>query len=354
MNTTARLLAITGALAALALVLAYLAGVFHERIDPAAVHAPQSEASAGQLVAVEAVREPVFERAAGTVQAKDETIISARITATIGNVHVRAGDRVQIGQRLVDLDARELGARVAQQREVVTAAAARLAKARQDNERIKGIFTTTPDAVSRSDVDAALAALRAAQAEYAGAKQTVDEANTRLSYTAIDAPINGTVIERFADPGDTAVPGAPLLKLYNPSLLRLEAYVRETLATRIAIDARLRVHIDALDTYLDGVVEEIVPSADPGSRAFLVKVTLPQNDSLYPGMFGRLLIPSTEAERYYVPAGAVQRMGQLEFVLADSERGLVRRYVRTGAQRADGRIEVLSGLEPGDRVALPE
>lgn len=353
MNKLTSVWGIVGAVLVLGLVLAYLAGLFHPKIDPDAAVAERASTS-GQLVAVEAVHEAVFEQATGTVQAKDETVISARITATIAKVNVRAGDRVELGDPLIELDAREAGARLAQQRQVVAAAEAQLAQARSEHQRNQNIFKASPRAISQSAIDAALAALRAAQAETARAHRGVEEALTASSYANIDAPIGGTIIERFADPGDTATPGTPLLKLYNPQLLRLEANVRETLATRLRTGTALRVHIDALDMDLEGTVEEIVPSADPGSRSFLVKVTLPENESLYPGMFGRLRIPSTEADRYYVPVAAVRRMGQLEFVMAESERGAVRRYVRTGNRGADGRIEVLSGLEPGERVIVPE
>ena len=154
--------------------------------------------------------------------------------------------------------------------------------------------------------------------------------------------------------GDTATPGMPLLRLYNPRLLRLEANVRESLATQLVKGAELTVRIDALDADLIGAVDEIVPSADPGSRSFLVKITLPENESLFPGMFGRLRIPSAEAERFYVPEAAVRRMGQLEFVLTQGTQGAVRRYVRTGIRTSDSRIEILSGLEPGEQVLVPE
>ncbi len=353
MNKLARVWGTLAAMTVLGLVLAYLAGVFHTKIDSDAA-ITKTAAAGGEVAVVEAVRETVFEQAAGTVQAKDETVISARITATISKVNVRAGDRVGRGDPLIELDARESAARLAQQRQVVLAAKAGLTQAQRDYDRTQNIFNTMPAAISRAAVDAAVAALRSAEAEFGRARRAVEEARTTSSYARISAPIDGTVIDRYADPGDTATPGAPLLRLYNPRLLRLEANVRESLAMRLVKDTELAVRIDALGADLTGTVEEIVPSADPGSRSFLVKVTLPENESLYPGMFGRLRIPSAEKERYYVPAAAVRRMGQLEFVMAETDRGAVRRYVRTGSRGSEGRIEVLSGLEPGEHILVPQ
>lgn len=353
MNKLTRVWGILAAVTVLGLVLATMAGVFHPKIDPNATMTA-APTVAGRVVAVAAVRETVFEQATGTVQAKHETVISARITATISRINVRAGDRVSRGDTLVELDARESVSRVAQRRQVVSAARARLTQARRDHQRMQNIFETTPAAISRQDVDAAVAALRAAEAELGRARRAVEEARTASSYATLNAPIDGTVIDRYADPGDTATPGTPLLRLYNPDLLRLEANVRESLATRLVEGAELAVHIDALGADLAGIVEEIVPSADPGSRSFRVKITLPENESIYPGMFGRLRIPSGEAERYYVPAAAVRRMGQLEFVMTPGAQGMARRYVRTGIRGPDGRIEILSGLEAGEQVLVPE
>jgi len=352
MNKLNRVWGVVAAFTVLGLVLVNMAGVFHPKIDPDST-VTEAPPLTGQVVTVAAVSETVFEQATGTVQAKDETVISARITATISKVNVRAGDRISRGDILVELDARESAAQVAQQRQIVSVAQARLTQARSDHQRVQNIFKAEPDAISRTDVDAAVATLRAAEAELGRARRAVEQASTSSSYAIIHAPIDGTVIDRYADPGDTATPGTPLMRLYNPRLLRLEANVRESLATKLVKGAELRVHIDALAADLSGTVDEIVPSADPGSRSFLVKISLPENEFLFPGMFGRLRIPSAEAERYYVPEAAVRRMGQLEFVLTPGTQGAVRRYVRTGIRASDDRIEILSGLEPGEQVLVP-
>jgi multidrug efflux pump subunit AcrA (membrane-fusion protein) len=100
------------------------------------------------------------------------------------------------------------------------------------------------------------------------------------------------------------------------------------------------------------VVDEIVPSADPGSRTFIVKVSLTGGAGLYPGMFGRLLIPIGRIERIYLPVSAVTHVGQLDFVVVKTEQGAVRRYVRLAERGPDERIEVVSGLKPGEQVIV--
>jgi hypothetical protein len=163
------------------------------------------------------------------------------------------------------------------------------------------------------------------------------------------------VIDRLAEPGDTAVPGRPLLRIYDPTLLRVEAPVRESLAVRLRVGDTLRVDVPALDAPVDGRIDEIVPFAERGARTLLVKVSLPRTDArLFAGMFARVAIPSDERRRLLVPKAAIERVGQLEFATVVSETGEIeRRLVTTGERSETGSVEVLSGLQRGEQVQLP-
>jgi RND family efflux transporter MFP subunit len=194
--------------------------------------------------------------------------------------------------------------------------------------------------------------LDAARAQFVRLKRQEDETRTSLSYSKLTSPIDGRIVERYADPGDTARQGVPVLRLYDPATLRLESNVRESVASGLKENQLLAVEIDAVKKRYDGVVDEIVPSADPGSRTFVVKVSLSANTGLYPGMFGRLLIPIGKIERIYIPATAVTSVGQLDFVMVKTEQGTVRRYVRLADRAPDDLIEVVSGLKPGEKVVV--
>lgn len=348
MSPPVRLAGAAAALAVLGSVMAWLAGVFHDKIDTAPVAAAIPVPAGAEVLELRAIEEPIIEHASGTVRAKNETVVSSRITATIAAVHVRAGDQVETGDVLVELDARDLQARLAQRNEAVRAARARLAEARPTFERTESLFER--NLVSKADYDRALAVLRAAEAELARSEQAAAEARTALSYTTIHAPFAGRVIERFAEPGDTAVPAQPLVRLYDPGLLRLEAYVRESLAGRIELGLQLEATIDALGRSLSVRIDEIVPSAEPGSRAVLVKAALPPDDAIYPGMFGRLLVPHGSRRALYIPPGAIRRIGQLEMVSVVTPQGVLRRMIRTGEGRRAGLLEVRSGLDEGERI----
>ena len=81
---------------------------------------------------------------------------------------------------------------------------------------------------------------------------------------------------------------------------------------------------------------------------------MPAHEGLYPGMFGRLRIPAGQRARICVPSGAVERVGQLEFVYVVHDDGKVeRRFVKTGEPcNGDNLVEVLSGLKAGEKILL--
>ena len=351
MKASLKILGIVIALLLLAGIMAYLAGVFEEKIpvDFSGV-APSSDS--GRVVTVEVTSRPLIEQAAGTLRAKVETVISPIITATISSIAVWAGDEVKAGDVLVILDARELRARVDQAHQAAVAAGARLAQAEKDLARVRRIMKADPGAVSKAEGDRLETALSTARAERVGLQRQKDEAQTALSHSKLAAPIAGRIVERLADPGDTARSGEPLLRMYDPATLRLEASVRESVASKLAKGQQLSAEIDALKKQYPVVVDEIVPSADPGSRSFLVKVSLTDGAGLYPGMFGRLMIPIGQIEKVLIPQEAVTRVGQLDFVVVKTQHGAVRRYVRLGERSPGERVEIISGLAAGDQVFI--
>lgn len=340
-------------IALMALVLAWLAGAFKSKVEPGVVQSPEVAAPkmAAVLPAVEA-EEDVALRVPGTVSAIREALIAPRIMATIGEINVSAGDRVERGQVLAKLDSRDLAAREQQARQALNAARARQVEAEKDYSRMKQLMEK--NIIPRSQFDSAEAAYRTAQADVARAEQALSEAQTGASYAVIDAPFSGRIVDRYAEPGDTASPGTAILKLYDPARMRLEAYVGESLAGKLRPGAELAVRIDALTTTVQGRVEEIVPQAEPGSRSMLVKVALPERSEIYPGMFGRLLVPTGRAKRIYVPENAVLRVGQLTYVWVMSpDNKPERRFVTLGESQRAGQREILSGLAPGEKVGIP-
>ena len=351
LRVTLKVVPIILGLVALAFVIAWISGVFEEKIPPG-----ESERFVHRLEdqptdIVHEVTKDYIEEAVGTLKAASRSVVSAKILATIQEIHVSAGDFVDQGDLLVTLNTRELDARLSQAREVLAAAQAATREAEVDFQRNQRLADAK--AISRREFDESDRRLKVASANDRRAQQAVNEAQVLLSYSKITAPKAGRIVDRTAEPGDTAQPGKPILTLYDSQSLRLETPVLEQLAVKLKVGQQLNVHVDSVNRDFTATIDEIVPQADAASRSFLVKASLPRSENLYEGMYGRLQIPAGSRRHLCLATNSIRRIGQLEFVdvvLADNT--LQRRLIKTGRLGMPGRIEVLSGLEAGDRVVL--
>jgi len=261
---------------------------------------------------------------------------------------VRSGDKVNAGDMLVRLEQADAQARLAQAKDRALAMEARSKEATQALDRALSLHERGLIAIA--DVDKARANQASYVAELSAARELVTEASTALQFAEIRAPIDGTIVDRFAEPGDTATPGSPLLSIYNPLTLRVEAQVREQLAVNLAIGQELTVYIPSIDQTLPAQIDELVPAADPGSRSFMVKARLSFDQKLRPGMYARLEVPGAPVQRIVVPTSSIARVGQLDVIWVYEEGHFIRRFVKVGKQIEEGQIEILGGVEPGENV----
>jgi len=349
----AKIVGTVAGLAAMLLAVAWLIGTFNEKVSPGE-QAPAVRRLDGQPTdQVREVTKEYFEEAIGTLKAANRTVIAAKILASIEQLDVNAGDQVEAGQVLATLASEELNTRVNQAKEALAAATTTRNEAEADYRRAVDTNKRNPGTIAGSTIDKHAARVGTTRAEERRLRQVVSEAEVMLSYTVIKALKAGRVVDRLAEPGNTVRPGEPLLVVYDETSLRLEAPVVETRAVTLEVDQPLTVRIDALDRELTAPVDEIVPQAQALSRSFLVKVSMPQADDLYEGMFGRMLIPAGRRRHLCVPIGAIRTLGQLQFVdVVGPDEALQRRMIRTGRVGVPGRIEVLSGVQVGERVVV--
>ncbi len=329
----------------------WLTGRFRTgEIVPAKLASKERSAAGVPTYPVRLTRLPLISEAVGTVQPEYKISVSARVSANIVELRARAGQAIEKGDRVVRLDDRDLRARVEQAKEALRRAEATRDLSESDYGRFKQLLAD--GAISRQQFDQADTQRKAATADVMHAREVLREAEVTLSYAEIRSPVAGVVIDKLVDVGDLAVPGKALLTLYEPGHLWLEASVREQEASHLRMGATYRVRLDASGREMAARLVEIVPSADPASRTVTARVALPDTRGLYPGTFGRLLIPVGETESLFIPQAAVIRMGQLTMVDVVANGTLERRTIQTGAA-GDGRVEVLSGLTPGETIALP-
>jgi RND family efflux transporter MFP subunit len=261
------------------------------------------------------------------VRAKLRATLEARLSGRIEKMPVVLGEKVQKGQLIARLDAGEIAARLEQ-------AEASLEQTERDWKRVSALFEQ--QSVTRAEYDAA-------QSRQRIAKGAVAEAKAMMGYLEIVAPFDGVVTKKWADVGDLAAPGKPLLDIEDPAALQMEADVPEAIASHIKRDSRLGVRVDAVSGEFEGVISEIAPAADAVSRTFRVKLGLPQTAGLMPGQFARLAVPIGELT-------AVVQRGQLEIVFAVVNQHAQLHLVKTG-KRVGDEIEILSGLE-GDKTVV--
>jgi RND family efflux transporter MFP subunit len=283
----------------------------------------------------------------GTVRSRTEAQLAPKLLARIKEVRVDLGSSVKAGDVIALLDDRDVLSRLEQAKAGLGAAQAQAAQADAEDARVKGLFEK--EAATKRDLEAAQARARSARAQVDQARHAVGEAEVLLSETTVRAPFDGVVTDKWAQSGDTAVPGKPLVAVQDPHHLRLEASVPESSARKTAIGTEVRVRIDSLSREMNAQIDEISPVADPESRTFLLKAALPAVDGIRPGMFGRLLQPCGKRSALLIPASSVSRVGQLEIVRVLEDREPRVRHIRTG-KTYNEEVEVLSGLREGEDV----
>ena len=334
---------------AITLVLMWLMGAFHDKVEGTAWHEvlPLADADAPTLE-VRAEAAPVVETAVGTVEATQRIRVGSRLLARVEKVHVRPSQRVAEGEILVELDPRDLRAAVAEAKAALDQAKAALVQAETDLKRSEELLArnvATGDRVERDTT-----AKQRAAAEVRRRQEALHRAETGLGFATVRAPSAGIVIDKHVEPGNLATPGQDLVTLYDPARLQLVARVREGLATRLRPGTAVRVRLDALDQECPAEIARVVPEASPASRSFRVEVTGPCPPGVLSGMFGRLLVDTGTRQVIRVPVAALRRSGQIDLAfVVRPDRRVLRRFVRVGATDGE-QIEILAGLAPGDVI----
>jgi HlyD family secretion protein len=228
--------------------------------------------------------------------------------------------------------------------------------ARTARDSARDALELTQKGARPEEIEAARKEVEASDAALTQARGALAAAAEMLTYTTIRSPIAGVVYSRHIEPGEIAAPGGtlPLLQLADPSSIYYEARVSERKAHQVTPGQRVDVTLQANgERVLAGRVERLVPVADPGSRDFLVRISLPDSAEVTsPGVFARGAVVVTERpQALVIPKDALgDREGRdIVFVVRDGRAQL--REVQVGlTDRA--RAEITSGLASGDQVVL--
>jgi RND family efflux transporter MFP subunit len=204
----------------------------------------------------------------------------------------------------------------------------------------------------------AQAALKQAEAMVEAARYRVKQAQAAVDAAVVArkdarvlAPFDGRVTAKLADTGALAAPGTPLLTLEREGGYRVDLVVPETYIQSVRTGQPVDVRIPAVgETSIAGTVDVIVPSADQGSRSFIVQVGVSNAETLRSGMFARVSLAIGEQQSLRIPETAVVRQGQLTGVFIVDDKNTARfRLIRIGRTYGD-QVEVISGIKDGIRI----
>ena len=344
----------------------------------------------------------------GALLARATVTVSPKVPGKVAEVCVDVGHEVKAGAVLMKLDDTEVRRQVDQASAALTIARARYEEAeagarpqeiaqtqnqvrqaeadynfaKREFDRATALFGE--GAIPEQQLQAAEAKLEQAEARYesareqlslveAGAKpQTVaalsagvdqaaaalELARTQLSGTLVTAPIGGVVASRNIDPGEMASPSVPAFTIMDVSAVVLEGTVDEVAARRLEVGMTAKVSVDSCPGRLfEGRVTSVGPASTIGAPRYPVTIEIANGERvLKPGMLARALVqvpPLRQGGRpsVLVPEAAVVTKGGERYVLkVDRGRGIVVKCPVEAGLVADGFVEVVAGLNPGDEV----
>jgi HlyD family secretion protein len=306
--------------------------------------------------------------ATGTIFPEYESKIGPKISGTIEIVYVDEGDTVQKGQPLVQLDQKDLLIAVRQGQAAVRVAEAQLKEAevkgenlQKEKERLAHLLTKNVISQQKyDDIDTAYSmaviGMEVIRAQILSSRENLAMAEQKLSDTVIIAPFSGLIVKRFINQGEyvSTMPPSPLFLMMNIDKVKTEIGLPEIHIARIHLGNPVDVTVDTYPGIIfKGTVSTINPMVDPVSRAFTVKVEIPNKDHrLKPGMFARVKIyPAIHKGALIVPFKSVMKREGMAFVFVIEDTTVRLRAVTAGITN-EREIEVIDGLQEGEEVVV--
>lgn len=318
-------------------------------------HAQETPVPSGETLLVEAEPLTAVMPVDGTVAARQQAVVSTRLMARITSLEVEVGDRVRAGQVLLRLGTDDIAANRARAEAALRVAEAARDEAARHVTRMDTLYAQ--DAVPLVQRDQARLGLVQAESQVALAEAAAQEVNAAARYAALRAPFDGTVVSRTARIGDLGAPGMPLIGIAADGPREVVLGVPPDVAANLASGDEVVVEGDVAGRAVASI-RAVASGADPRTRTVEVRADLP---ATWPtGVAVTVLVPAGVREGLAIPESAVIRRGQLTGVRVMTEAGEMLRWIRLGRRLEmagpDGtvhaRVEVLSGLEPGERIVL--
>lgn len=288
----------------------------------------------------------------GVVEATRQSTVSAQISGRVKGIYFDVGDRVSKGQIILRIDEREATQALAGSKAQLSQAEAALQNARLNYERSQQLFEQK--FISQAALDKAKSDYEMAKAQAAASEAGAEQSALMQSYTAVIAPYAGVVSARMVELGEMVTVGKPLMTGFDPSQLRVIANVPQEKLKDIGSRPSVTVEVPSLSRWIKAASVTVQPSADIRTHSTQVRVDLPSNQAnVYPGMFVRTHFVVGKEKKMLIPASAVVRRSEVVAVYVVDDKNVPRlRQVRLGETNEQNEIEVLAGLNVGERVAI--
>jgi RND family efflux transporter MFP subunit len=318
-----------------------------------------------------------------------EVDLHAKVAGYIRTISVEVGDRVHRGQVLAVLEVPELSAQVQgadastrRSEDAVRRAQSELEKSESARVAAHSAYARLRDAsqaraglIALQELDEAMARDKQAEAQTQIARAALSEDRNQLQvaqaecqrlnalsdYSRISAPFSGMVTRRYADTGSLIQAGTasntqamPVVRVAETSKLRLVLPVPESVVPQIHPGMVVRVRVPTLTRAFEGRVARFASALDAETRTMRTEIDVENPDgSVVPGMYAEADLVLAQRDRVLtIPLQALARTGSDARVLVvGAENRLEERQVRLGLE-GTSRIEVLSGLQEGDRVVI--
>lgn len=231
----------------------------------------------------------------GTLEPYRRSTLMAQVPGVVQKVLAAEGQRVRAGDPLVVIRDEDYQLRLRQAQAGLEAAEAQARNAELQYRRLQEL--RSQEAVPQSQLDVLEAGWKAAKAQIEVASANLALARKALRDTVITAPYDGIVVRRMISEGEsaTAMPPTPLVVVEKTDPLELKLQVPSSQADRVAVGTPLKIRLPASGQEIDAQVTRLVPSANPGSRAFLAVVEIPNPDgALRAGVYGEARLASPD------------------------------------------------------------
>ena len=289
----------------------------------------------------------------GTLTPKQQATMRAELPGAVLRTYVEPGEAVGAGTLLAKIDDRTIQSSIAAAKSGLTNAQAGLSVSQRELKRLETLLAA--GAIAERDVDNARRGVIAGQAAVAAAEAQLDAAQKQLSFTEVHAPYSGRVSQKLVSTGDIVQPGSAMFTVIDPSSLQLEASIPAEQVSSVQVGDQVEFRLNGYpDQIFIGRITRINPSADPVTRQARVYAELPNTGSaLLADVFADGWVTTQAKNTFTIPATAVDRkmMRPAAIKVTNGEARRVEISLGLTDPRTD-RVEVISGLAPGDTVLV--